>query len=288
MEIISELEQGPRGVYTGAVGLIAPGGDAVFNIPIRTVTIDGDKGEMGVGSGIVYDSDPAGEYEECRLKAEFLLKEARDFQLIETMLWSGTFTRLPLHLERLRESAEYFDFAFDESVVRQRLAECESAFKNNEKYRVRLLLGKGGTIDVSSTALGEPPEEYRVAISDVITSSRDIFLYHKTTMRELYESEHKKYSERGFFDVLFTNERGEVTEGAITNVFIKKDGVLYTPPVECGLLNGVFRREFITQHPDCREKVLAVDDLYTADEVYLTNSVRGMVKATVEKRNGLS
>jgi len=284
MEIIHELEQGPRGVYTGAVGFIAPGGDAVFNIPIRTVTIDGDRGEMGVGSGIVYDSDPVGEYEECRLKAEFLMKEARDFRLIETMLWDGTFKRLPLHLTRLGESAEYFDFAFDESAVRQRLAECEGAFKSGERYRVRLLLSKGGAVDVSSTPIGEPPKEYRVAISDAHTSSTDIFLYHKTTMRELYESEHKNYAGRGFFDVIFTNERGEVTEGAITNVFIKKDGIFYTPPVECGLLNGVFRREFLSQHPECIEKALTVNDLYSADELYLTNSVRGMVRARLDKK----
>jgi para-aminobenzoate synthetase/4-amino-4-deoxychorismate lyase len=284
MEIIRELESGPRGVYTGAIGFIAPGGDAVFNIPIRTVTIDDDRGEMGVGSGIVYDSDPEAEYEECRLKAEFLLKEARDFELIETMLWDGEFKRLPLHLQRLRESAEYFDFEFDEGAIRQRLGEAEAFFKDGGRYRVRLLLSKNGTLGVSSTALGEPPKEYRVTVSEVKTSSRDVFLYHKTTMRDIYNDEYKKHSGQGYFDVIFTNERGEVTEGAITNVFIKKDGVFCTPPIECGLLNGTYRREFLSEHPDCREKILTVDDLYTADEVYLTNSVRGMVRVRLAKR----
>jgi para-aminobenzoate synthetase/4-amino-4-deoxychorismate lyase len=285
MEIIRELEQGPRGVYTGAVGCISPGGDAVFNIPIRTVTITNGTGKMGVGSGIVYDSDPIGEYEECRLKAEFLLKEPRDFSLIETMLWDGAFNRLPLHLARLGESAEYFDFPFDEAGTRQRLGETEGTFNDSERYRVRLLLNKDGTCEVSATPIPEAPQEYTAAISDVNTSSDDTFLYHKTTLRDLYDSEHKAYTSQGCFDVIFTNERGEVTEGAITNVFIKKDGVLYTPPVECGLLNGVFRREFLTQHPDCREKILTVDDLYSADEVYLTNSVRGMVRVKLKKRD---
>jgi para-aminobenzoate synthetase/4-amino-4-deoxychorismate lyase len=262
MEIIRELEQGPRGVYTGAIGFIAPGGDAVFNIPIRTITIDEDRGEMGVGSGIVYDSDPAGEYEECRLKAEFLLKEPRDFQLIETMLWDEKFNRLPLHMERLRESAEYFDFSFDEASIRQRLGEAEETLKNNERYRVRLLLSKDGTAEVSATALGEQPKEYLAAVSDVRTSSGDIFLYHKTTMRDIYESEYKKCREQGCFDVLFINER----------------------EVECGLLNGIFRQDFLSQHPECKEKVLTLDDLYSADEVYLTNSVREMVRVRLEGR----
>jgi para-aminobenzoate synthetase/4-amino-4-deoxychorismate lyase len=103
-------------------------------------------------------------------------------------------------------------------------------------------------------------------------------------MRDIYESEYKNYHGQGYFDVIFTNERDEVTEGAITNIFIKKDGIFYTPPVECGLLNGVFRREFLSQHPECLEKVLTVDDLYSADEVYLTNSVRGMVRVRLEEK----
>jgi len=130
----------------------------------------------------------------------------------------------------------------------------------------------------------KPPDEYRAAISDKRTSSTDAFLYHKTTNRGLYDAEYAKYSAMGFFDVLFTNERGEVTEGAVTNVFIKKAGALYTPPVKCGLLNGVFRRDFLLKHPECREKVLTVDDLYAADEVYLTNSVRGMVRVGLAER----
>lgn len=285
MEIIRELEAGPRGVYTGAVGFIAPGGDAVFNIPIRTLTINNGTGEMGVGSGIVYDSDPVGEYEECRLKAEFLLKEPRDFSLIETMLWDGWLNRLELHLARLRESAEYFDFPYGENGIRKSLEQAEKEFESGGRYRVRLLLHRDGTCTVSATPIPEkPPYENIAAISDVKTSSDDVFLYHKTTNRDLYDSEYEKYSAKGFFDVIFTNELGEVTEGAITNVFIKKDGKLYTPPVECGLLNGVFRRDFLSRHPECEERVVTVEDLYSADEVYLTNSVRGMVRVRLAER----
>ncbi len=286
MEIIRELEASPRGVYTGAIGFVAPGGDAVFNIPIRTVAINGGEGEMGVGSGIVYDSDPESEYGECRLKAEFLLREPLEFSLIETMLWGGWLNRLELHLARLRESAEYFGFDYDEALARKALEEKERELESGKRYRVRLLLSRDGACTVSATPIPEtPPMEHTAAVSDAKTSSGDVFLFHKTTNRGLYDSEHSKYGARGFFDVIFTNERGEVTEGAISNVFIKKGGVFYTPPVECGLLNGVFRRDFISKHPECRQEVLTLDDLYSADEVYMANSVRGMVRVRLAPRD---
>jgi para-aminobenzoate synthetase/4-amino-4-deoxychorismate lyase len=279
MEILRELEASPRGVYTGAIGFVAPGGDAVFNIPIRTVAIEGGAGEMGVGSGIVYDSDPGDEYEECRLKAEFLMREPREFSLVETMLWDGGIKRLELHLARLGESAGYFDFDHDEARARKALAEREREFEKGRRYRVRLLLSRDGSCTVSATPIPETPStELTAAVSELKTSSTDVFLYHKTTNRGLYESEYRKYSALGFFDVIFTNERGEVTEGAISNVFIKKGGVFRTPPMECGLLPGVFRREFLSEHPECRQEVVTLDDLYSADEVYLANSVRGMVR----------
>jgi para-aminobenzoate synthetase/4-amino-4-deoxychorismate lyase len=285
MEIIRELEASSRGVYTGAIGFVAPGGDAVFNIPIRTVAVDRGRGEMGVGSGIVYDSDPGAEYEECRLKAEFLLREHREFSLIETMLWDGEFKRLKLHLARLGESAGYFDFDYDEAGVRNALVEAERELESGRRYRVRLLLSREGDCTVSAEEITETPfGEQTAAVSDVRTSSGDVFLYHKTTNRDLYDCEYRKYSALGFFDVIFLNERGEVTEGAISSVFVKKGGVFRTPPVECGLLPGVFRRKFLSGHPGCRQEVLTLDDLYGADEVYLTNSVRGMVRVRLAPR----
>ncbi|HEX9653224.1 MAG TPA: aminotransferase class IV, partial [bacterium] len=102
--------------------------------------------------------------------------------------------------------------------------------------------------------------------------------FHKTTCRDLYQAEYAKYSAQGFLDVLFLNEDGQVTEGAISNLFIKKNGNYYTPPVACGLLNGVFRQEFLSGHSNAFEKCLWLEDLNSADEVYLTNATRGMVK----------
>jgi para-aminobenzoate synthetase/4-amino-4-deoxychorismate lyase len=279
MKIIRELEREPRGVYTGAIGMIAPDGRAVFNVPIRTIAIENDRGEMGVGSGVVYDSDARAEFAECQLKANFLIEPYREFSLIETILWSGGFQRLPLHLKRLSESAAYFDFDYNENEILETLRAAETRFIISGSYKVRLRLDKDGTVQISVEPLAyQKIESGRAAVSLVRTSSRDVFLFHKTTRRDLYQREYEKYSAQGFLDVLFLNEANHVTEGAISNIFIKKNGRYYTPPVESGLLNGVFRQEFLAAHANAVEKILYLDDLQSADEIFLTNAVRGMMR----------
>ena len=105
IEIIKGLEPSLRGVYCGALGFIAKKNEAVFNLPIRTVSIFGNNAQMGVGSGIVYDSSPIKEFKECSLKADFLTKANYNFKLIETILWDSGFKFLREHLNRIRASA---------------------------------------------------------------------------------------------------------------------------------------------------------------------------------------
>jgi para-aminobenzoate synthetase/4-amino-4-deoxychorismate lyase len=286
MKIIRELEKATRGVYTGAIGMISPRGDAAFNVPIRTLVIENGRGEMGVGSGIVYDSDARAEFEECQLKANFLIEQYREFSLIETILWSDGFQRLPLHMKRLRESAEYFDFAHDEEEILNKLRETEQRFFISGRYKVRLLLSKDGMVEMTHEPLPHQSlKTGRLAISTVRTSSRDVFLFHKTTLRDLYQREYERYSAQGFLDVIFVNEKDQVTEGAISNILVKVNGKYFTPPIECGLLNGVFRQEFLTMHSNAIEKILYLDDLRSGDEILLTNSVRGLVKVTSTRFN---
>ncbi len=290
MRIIDRMEKGPRGVYTGSIGYIAPDNTSTFNVAIRTVVLDRirKRGEMGIGSGIVYDSDPHSEFDECLLKADFLTTQYADFQLIETMLWQdGDFFLLNLHLERLEDSAEYFQFDYDRQKIIQTLV-CEAeAFQKQEKYRVRLLLYKDGAATITSTKLdGTDSEPKRVVFSTIRTDPDNRFLYHKTTNRELYNSEFQKARSAGYYDALFLNTRGEVTEGAISNIFIMNDGKFYTPPVECGLLNGVFRRHLSKKQSNLEEKVLSESDILNAEKLYLTNSVRGMVEVTFVWENG--
>jgi para-aminobenzoate synthetase/4-amino-4-deoxychorismate lyase len=276
MEIIRELEQRPRGVYSGAIGFISPGGSSVFNVAIRTMVMKDGLACMGVGGGIVADSDLRDEYRECQLKAAFLTRARPQFQLIETMLWEKEFRLLPLHLDRLEASAAYFDFSFDRDAVLKRLLALSDSFEDGTRQRVRLLLYANGKIAVDNSELQAEPDSLRVKISGQRTSSTNVFLRHKTTLREFYDHELAAARAEGFDELLFINENGELTEGAISNLFLERAGKLLTPPLACGLLPGVYRRHLLETRPNAEERVLTLADLRTADAVYLCNSVRGL------------
>lgn len=281
MQIIRQLEKEERKIYTGAIGFIQPDKTAVFNVAIRTILLNKHRGEMGVGSGVTYSSDAKSEYEECKLKAQFLTYP--QFQLIETMRWSQKegFFLLSGHLKRLKRSAIFFGFFYNEPRLKQHLKQAVKNLSKAFSYKIRLLLFEDGQITIEVSKLDKPKiaTKPKALLSNYSTSSCDPFLYHKTTQRRLYDQEYKKYSRQGFYDVLFKNERGEITEGAISNIFIKKGHLFYTPPLGCGLLGGVFREFFLRQNKKIvKEKILTADELKKADEIYLVNSVRGMVK----------
>ncbi|MFP5232519.1 MAG: aminodeoxychorismate synthase component I [Acidobacteriota bacterium] len=284
MQIIGELESEPRGVYTGAIGFIAPNRDAVFSVAIRTLVLRPEegwmRGQMGVGGGIVADSVAEEEYRECLLKAAFLSQPEKTFQLIETMLWDGSFKRLGLHLDRLAASCAYFHFSFDRPAVTARLQAFGNSLDPAAPHRVRLLLGPDGVPKISSQPLevqaaGEQAR-FRVKISAVRTDSSDPFLRHKTTLREVYDQELAEARARGCDEILFLNERGELTEGAISNLFLEVAGSWYTPPLACGVLPGVMRRHLLESLSRAEERVLTLEDLYAADSIWLCNSVRGL------------
>ena len=278
MQIIHELEPRPRGVYTGSIGYISPGRDASFNIAIRTIVIDGEKGEMGIGSGIVFDSDAQEEYEECRLKASFLTEPPERFQLIESMLWDREYRRLAAHMNRLRSSAMYFGFRFNEREILEALNQNGALLLPDASYKVRLLLDAYGALSIDNQPITNVSSTGRVTLSSSKTSSSDRFLYHKTTRRKLYETEFAKAVQAGFDDIVFLNERDEVTEGAISNIFIEKSGVFYTPPLSSGLLAGIYREELLRTMPGTIQKVLEMEDLLSAGSIFVCNAIRGMRK----------
>lgn len=299
MEIIRELETSPRGVYTGAIGYLAPNGDAVFNVPIRTVVLDHGRGEMGIGSGIVHDSDPAGEWRECLLKGQFLSQPQADFQLIETLLWRGSqgYWLLELHLDRLLESAEYFAFPAERETIRHALRTAIPAAEPEQTLRVRLLLSQDGQVQITTvpcappTTFGLPTlaRKNRKAPTIVLarqgTTTSNRYLYHKTTCRARYDEERELAIAAGHQEVIFRNEHEELTEGSISNLFIQRGEILLTPPQECGLLNGTLRRHLLATYPDrVREQILRLPDLAAADAIYLGNSVRGLYAVTWPER----
>jgi para-aminobenzoate synthetase/4-amino-4-deoxychorismate lyase len=273
MEHIARLENSPRGVYTGAIGFFAPS-RARFSVGIRTAVLHQKNGIMGVGSGITYDSSAATEWEECGWKAAFLTRNQPEFGILETLRWNFRYRFLAAHLTRMRNSAEYFGFRFHYGHIREALQESAQRFKIAPQ-RVRITLAKDGTFEISHGGLST--ERFgRVRISCRRVSTGDRFLYHKTTNRHAYDQELAAAREARCDDALFFNERGELTEGTIHNVFIVKNGVWRTPAVACGLLAGTYRESILKRRGNACAAILTMNDLTEADGVYLCNSVRGI------------
>ena len=295
MEIINELEPGRRGVYTGAIGYLGPSGVAHFNVPIRTVTLCGGRGEMGIGSGIVADSVPEQEWQECLLKGKFLTSLVPAFQLIETLLWEpgAGYWLLGDHLARLYSSADYFLFCCDPTLIEHALQQ-ESRLFAGGPMRVRLTLSKDGAVAISSHPCELPvarrlprnPDLWRtdlprIDLARVATDSSSPWIFHKTTRREVYDHELQRVREQGLFDCCFLNERNELTEGCISNIVLYRQGKYSTPFLHCGLLAGIMRKQLLAdKRISLREEVLTLEDLFQADALFLCNSVRGVVQVT--------
>jgi len=284
MQLLAQLEAAPRGVYTGAIGFFARE-QTIFNVAIRTLQVDKENARMGVGSGIVIDSNASDEYRECLLKARFLTQAAEGFSLIETVKWQGEYSLLELHLDRLEDSAAYFRFPCDRDEIKSALLKTATAFPDHAPHKVRLLLDAEGHLHIEHELLPPLNEEAspaQVCIANQRTDPCDRFLFHKTTNRPVYAEAIKAATAAGLADVLFLNQEGQVTEGAISNIFVEKDGHWFTPPVECGLLNGIYRRHLLATRPEMPEKILYLEDLKTADATYLTNALRGLRQVTID------
>ncbi len=274
MEIIDQLEQGPRGVYCGSVGRIRPNGDAAFNVAIRTLTIrDGEEvARLGLGSGIVADSRIDAEWRECLAKGAFVAAEGR-FDLVESMRHDpreGMFD-LERHLGRMKASAEALGFDFDRHGARNEL---QAAGFGTGNAKVRLLLARSGAMAVEIEPLGEPPiEPVPVTVRPLPVSPDDFRLRHKTSDRAFYRD---ALAAAGTWEILFTDPDGFLTEGSFTTVFVERGGRLLTPPLSHGLLPGVLRQRLI-EEGRAREAPLRESDLEGG--FLIGNSVRGLIRA---------
>ena len=280
MQIIKQLEKTPRGVYCGAVGFISPHKKAIFNLPIRTITIIKNKGEMGVGGGILYDSLPEEEFLECKLKAKFLTTRYSDFKLIETLLWDGGYKFMRKHLERLKGSAKYFDFNYNLNNIHTKLKKIARGFVKGKQYKIRLFLDNKGKLESECSEISQKGGVKYVVISEYMINPGSLFLYHKTTNRDLYNAEYSRSIARGYFDIIFRNTKNEFTEGAISNLIIQKNNKFYTPPVSSGLLAGIYR-DYLIRKRIIEERVITINDLISADKIFLCNSVRGLVEVKI-------
>jgi para-aminobenzoate synthetase/4-amino-4-deoxychorismate lyase len=285
MEIIRDLEDSPRGVYTGAIGFLAPPGApgprACFNVAIRTVVVDDQTrtAEYGVGGGITFDSTARGEYDEVLAKARILSERRPEFGLLETLALDPErgFRHLEAHLDRLRSSARYFGFTYDEGGVRDALA--KAIVEVDGPARVRCVIQRDGSVDAEASALAHNPRApVRLALDEPAVDPRDPFLFHKTTIRRRYADAAERHPDAD--DVLLVNLGGEVTESTIANVAVLVDGRWWTPPLAAGLLPGIERAEALAAGR-VAERPLRVADVRRAASIALLNSVRGWRAASL-------
>jgi para-aminobenzoate synthetase/4-amino-4-deoxychorismate lyase len=252
-----------------------------FNVAIRTISVREDRLEIGVGGGIVWDSEATSEYNECLLKSRFLTDPHEPFRLIETIRWNEAtgFSLLERHLARLMRSSRYFGYCFDRDGIVRHLSQVMNGLAGAK--RVRLTLGARGDtqVEIADLELHSADHFWRYGIASQRMTSNDWRIYHKTTRRELYDQGLNELKHRFECDeALFLNEREELTEGSRSNLFIERDGVWLTPPLSSGLLDGCLRRDML-EGGDKRvvEQVLQIGDL-SQGTVWFGNSLRGLIR----------
>ena len=300
MEIIRELESTPRGIYTGAIGYVSPHGHSHFNVAIRTVVVDRSSGRarFGVGSGIVWDSVDLDEYEECVLKAamvgsvgppgqvgslaqaaSYVVDDPPEFRLLETILWTpeGGFALYERHMMRLAESAACFGFICEIDEVRRVLSDAVQDLRGPAK--VRVLLEEDGDVLCEAADLVPLQTPIRAELAPWPVDRADVFLYHKTTRRDVYDRARAARPQAGA--VILWNRDGQITEATESNIVIVKDGAKVTPPVDAGLLPGTLRAELL-RSGEIVERPISKADLMHAEEVWLINSVRGWTRVKLE------
>ncbi len=279
-QIIEALEGDGRGIYTGAIGAIAPDGSLEFNVAIRTGWIDSELGqaEYGVGGGIVWDSDPHEEWREVKQKSRVLERARSDFKLLETMAWTpgdGVFLR-DRHIDRLQKSAAHFGIQLS---LRNLEAELDN-FSADGPRCLRLLCALDGSIELQASLMpNKSSTPWKVPLDSQPVQSEHEFLFHKTTVRDVYEAARQRFPNAP--DVLLWNEVGEITETTTGNLVIELGHRLLTPPVKCGLLPGTFRAELLEQGI-AEEAIIRPNDLAYASSIWMVNSLRSWIRLEVD------
>ncbi|QMW24466.1 aminodeoxychorismate synthase component I [Sandaracinobacteroides saxicola] len=293
MQIIAETERHPRNAYCGSIGWLAPNGDAAFNVAIRTLQMKqgSTHATLGLGGGIVADSDAAQEWAECLTKARFL-RPQRPNHLIETLrVENGIPQRLSRHLTRLTHSAARFAFPCDPHVLKGEIAKLlphpaqrreGEATRASERegaspyppQRLRILLSASGHFTLHlSPAPPTPTEPVAVALTPLPVAPDDWRLAHKTSDRAFYDDARRA---AGTFETLFVRPDGQLTEGSFTNLFVPRNGLLLTPPASAGLLPGILREELIATGQAVEHPLTAAD---LTQPFFIGNSLRGLLPA---------
>lgn len=273
MNIIKKLEYKPRGIYCGCAGIIHPNRDCVFNVAIRTLSGVNGSYQLGIGGGIVWDSKIENEYKEIKLKSKFISEKHENFSLIETFRLNnkGILLFIDEHLKRLEQSAYYWDFQFNEKALMESM---DRYIENLDEYdlAIRIELHPDGRLSITHRELTQVPSVVKIKMASKRIDSTNRFFYHKTTNRSLYNDELKELRSLGYFDSIFLNEKGHFTEGCITNLFYKMGSCWFTPPINDGLLPGVWRH-YYKENVQAVERSLTMDDLEWIETLKVGNSV---------------
>ncbi|MDC0535660.1 aminodeoxychorismate synthase component I [Francisellaceae bacterium] len=285
MEIITQTEKASRGLYTGCIGYVSPDNDMSFNVAIRTIQFNQhNEGVLGVGGGITTQSNCMQEWQEMHLKGQFFIEAPKNFELIETLLFDIDYVFFEEHINRLSLSCQCFGFKFLHDETCKALLDLAKTFEMNEKYIVRVLYNQSGAFKLSYKVMNDViVDRLSIVLSENIVDSKNILYQHKTTassVRGLYNNEQALAAKKGFHDVFFQNEKGFVTETSRYNIVYKLNGKLYTPPIDDGLLPGIYRQNLINQK-NLSERSVSTSDLLAADEVFICNSVRGLLPVNI-------
>ncbi|MEY8714467.1 aminodeoxychorismate synthase component I [Francisella philomiragia] len=286
MELIKQIEKGKRGVYTGSIGYIMPNNDMCFSVAIRTIQKYHDSLQIGVGGGITVYSDVQSEWQEMNTKINFIRQIYQpDFCLIESIYHYNKFRNLELHLERLENTARQLFFDIDICKIRDQLYDYVEQLSNNKEYKIRLEYHYDKSINIEHTEINTTDQQaIKLKICpDKINSANKLF-QHKTThssIRGFYTQMHHKYIHDDNCELIYLNEKDNITEARFHNIVIEKNDKLYTPELEDGVLAGVARKSLISQGK-LQSKSLNLNDLKTANKIYLINSVRGLIPAYLE------
>jgi para-aminobenzoate synthetase / 4-amino-4-deoxychorismate lyase len=295
MGLISRLESTPRGLYTGAIGWVdaapAQGGCGAFclSVAIRTLelaAVDEQEGlrpaRLGIGAGIVIDSEAASEWDECQLKARFATDIGPGFELFETLLLTADgLQNVTQHLQRLAASAQTLGFAFDAEAARCELRSQVAGLPAGVRHRVRLALTAAGALSVSSAPLAPlAVGPVRLILAPHPPRTPAALARHKTSLRADYDAGVREAERQGAFDSLFFTADGRLIEGGRSSVFVRLDGRWWTPPVHDGALPGVMRAQLLTDpHWQAGERTIRRDELAQAQELVVCNALRGVLKA---------
>lgn len=277
MQLIQAIEPEARGVYCGTVGVVRPGGHATFNVAIRTVTVRGQAARCGIGSGITFDATADDEWQEWRHKRGFLERASQRFSLLETLrLEAGQWRDAPLHAARLTRAAAHFGYPLSAAALQDQLHTLSQSHLQGT-WRVRLLLASNGQVSATAYPLEASPERVVLKLANTTFEAADSeFVRFKTTHRAHYDA--YTPTQPGVFDTLLYNRHGELTECTRGNIAVKLDGRWVTPPLRCGLLDGVARARHV-QSGTLTEAVVRVQDLPRAQGLAFVNSLRGWLAA---------